>query len=97
MVASRNDEYMSFAKAEALSHVWGSGFVDLGHAGHINVASGFGHWPDGAILASSLHREPAVNPNLPGGLPAPRPFLPGWAAFKSIIQPECNKTIRIML
>ncbi|ACU48308.1 alpha/beta hydrolase [Brucella microti] len=81
VVASRNDEYMSFAKAEALSHVWGSGFVDLGHAGHINVASGFGHWPDGAILASSLHREPAVNPNLPGGLPAPRPFLPGWAAF----------------
>ncbi|WP_141061001.1 alpha/beta hydrolase, partial [Brucella melitensis] len=63
------------------SHVWGSGFVDLGHAGHINVASGFGHSPDGAILASSLHREPPFNPNLPGGLPAPRPFLPGWAAF----------------
>ncbi|NKC50642.1 hypothetical protein HED63_07530 [Ochrobactrum cytisi] len=30
VVASRNDEYMSFAKVEALSHVWGSGFVDLG-------------------------------------------------------------------
>ncbi|WP_176073597.1 alpha/beta hydrolase [Brucella intermedia] len=61
VVASRNDEYMSFAKAEALSHVWGSGFVDLGHAGHINVASGFSRWPEGIILASSLHREPVNN------------------------------------
>ncbi|MBB5703822.1 hypothetical protein FHS76_003732 [Ochrobactrum daejeonense] len=61
VVASRNDEYMSFAKAEALAHVWGSGFVDLGHAGHINVASGFNRWPEGIILASSLHREPVTD------------------------------------
>src|SRR5690606_37442113 len=61
VVASRNDEYMSFAKAEALSHLWGSGFVDLGHAGHINVASGFSRWPEGITLASSLHREPVNN------------------------------------
>ncbi|MBJ6131310.1 serine hydrolase family protein [Ochrobactrum sp. Q0168] len=58
VVASRNDDYMRFAKAEALANVWGSGFVDLGHAGHINVASGFSRWPEGVILASSLQREP---------------------------------------
>ncbi len=49
---------MSFAKAEALANIWGSGFVDVGHAGHINVESGFSRWPEGSILASSLHREP---------------------------------------
>jgi len=59
VVASRNDEFMSFAKAEALANVWGSGFVDLGHAGHINPASGFGHWPEGMILTSSFH-QPAL-------------------------------------
>lgn len=57
VVASRNDEYMSFAKAEALANVWGSGFVDLGHAGHINPASGFGYWPEGMILISSFHQQ----------------------------------------
>ena len=60
VVASRNDEYMHFAKAEALAHVWGSGFVDLGFAGHINVASGHDRLPEGQILASSLRREPLV-------------------------------------
>jgi predicted alpha/beta hydrolase family esterase len=61
VVASRDDEYMRFAKAEAIANVWGSGFVDVGHAGHINVASGFTHWPEGAILASSLQREPITH------------------------------------
>ncbi|NTS31693.1 alpha/beta hydrolase [Phyllobacterium sp. BT25] len=56
VVASRNDPYMSFKKAEALAGVWGSGFVDLQYAGHINVEAGFGTWPDGHVLANSLRR-----------------------------------------
>ncbi|WP_420962788.1 RBBP9/YdeN family alpha/beta hydrolase [Brucella sp. IR073] len=59
VVASRNDHYMSYAKAKALADVWGSGLVDLGYAGHINPASGFGYWPEGAILTSSF-RQPAL-------------------------------------
>ena len=63
VVASRNDPYMSFRKAVALAGVWGSGFVDLRETGHINVASGFGSWPEGHILAGSLRRpEDALRP-----------------------------------
>ncbi|MCX8279525.1 alpha/beta hydrolase [Phyllobacterium sp. 0TCS1.6C] len=56
VVASRDDPYMSFNKAKALSEVWGAGFVDLGNAGHINIDSGHGVWPEGHILAGSLVR-----------------------------------------
>jgi predicted alpha/beta hydrolase family esterase len=60
VAASRNDPYMSFNKARALAEVWGSGFVDMKNAGHINIESGFGSWPDGHILAESLRRpQPA--------------------------------------
>jgi predicted alpha/beta hydrolase family esterase len=56
VVASRNDPYMSFNKAEALANVWGSGFVDMKNAGHINIESGFGSWPEAHILADSMRR-----------------------------------------
>lgn len=56
VAASRDDPYMSFNKAQALADIWGSGFVDMRHAGHINVASGFGAWPEGYILAQSMRR-----------------------------------------
>ncbi|MEO9338188.1 alpha/beta hydrolase [Mesorhizobium sp. SB112] len=54
LVASRDDPYMSFDTARKYSNIWGSGLVDLGNAGHINVASGFGRWEDGYALASSF-------------------------------------------
>jgi predicted alpha/beta hydrolase family esterase len=66
VVASRNDEYMSFSKANALAKIWGSGFVDLGFSGHINPASGFHHWPEGPVLASGLHNM-QLNPHLRAG------------------------------
>jgi predicted alpha/beta hydrolase family esterase len=47
LVASRNDPFMSYARAEHWAGVWGSDLVDLGEAGHINVESGFGAWPFG--------------------------------------------------
>ncbi|GGD21691.1 alpha/beta hydrolase [Aureimonas glaciei] len=60
LVASRNDPFMRFGRAAALAEDWGSGLVDLGMAGHINVASGFGPWPEGAILAAALRgRRPS--------------------------------------
>ncbi|NGN41066.1 serine hydrolase family protein [Mesorhizobium sp. CGMCC 1.15528] len=51
-VASRNDTYMDFDIAQEYAGIWGSGLVDIGDAGHINVASGFGRWEDGYALAS---------------------------------------------
>jgi hypothetical protein len=47
LVASRNDPFMSFARAEHWAAVWHSELVDLGDAGHINVESGFGAWTFG--------------------------------------------------
>lgn len=47
VVASTNDEYVSAARAELFATTWGSRFVLIGDAGHINGASGFGPWPEG--------------------------------------------------
>ena len=54
LIASRNDPWMSFDRAAHLANVWGSELVDLGHAGHINAASGFGPWAQGKSLRDSL-------------------------------------------
>ncbi|GAA0283883.1 RBBP9/YdeN family alpha/beta hydrolase [Rhodovulum strictum] len=57
VVASRNDPWMPFSVAFDLADDWGAAFVDLGDAGHINVASGFGPWPLGLELRDSLARR----------------------------------------
>jgi predicted alpha/beta hydrolase family esterase len=54
LVGSRNDPYMSLAKAADFAAGLGADFVDLGHAGHVNVASGFGRWARGYRLAQAL-------------------------------------------
>jgi predicted alpha/beta hydrolase family esterase len=54
LVASQNDPYVSFDHARLLSQAWGSRFVDAGLAGHINVASGHGAWPEGLLLLEDL-------------------------------------------
>ncbi|UIJ70413.1 alpha/beta hydrolase [Aurantimonas sp. HBX-1] len=54
LVASRNDPFMSFEQAERQAANWGSTLYDLGEAGHINIASGFGPWPDAMTLADGL-------------------------------------------
>ena len=50
VVASANDKWMTFARAQHFAAAWGSELVDLGMAGHINPASGFGEWPVGRAL-----------------------------------------------
>jgi predicted alpha/beta hydrolase family esterase len=54
VVASRDDIYMPFDKARDLATAWGSPLHDLGYAGHINIASGYGRWPAGYALAAQL-------------------------------------------
>lgn len=59
VVASTNDPYCPVRLASAYARAWGSEFVRLQNAGHINVASGHGEWPLGLALLQSLH-EPAA-------------------------------------
>lgn len=66
IVGSLNDPYMSFDRLRHVSTRWGSRLVDLGHAGHINVASGFGRWQRGYDLLTVLNgiarrEQPSVN------------------------------------
>ncbi|SFV28032.1 hypothetical protein SAMN05216456_0419 [Devosia crocina] len=57
MVASRDDVYMSLEKARMVAGDWGIPVHDLGYAGHVNVASGFGRWPAGYDLARQVAEE----------------------------------------
>jgi predicted alpha/beta hydrolase family esterase len=57
LVASSNDPFVTVARAKAFASAWGSEFVMIGEAGHINTASALGDWPDGYALLRNL-REP---------------------------------------
>jgi predicted alpha/beta hydrolase family esterase len=54
VVASDDDVYVSAERAQAFARAWGSRFVALTGAGHINADSGFGEWPDGLALLAEL-------------------------------------------
>ena len=54
LVASDNDPYCPVRLAGAYARAWGSDFVRLPHAGHINIESGHGDWPLGLALLRSL-------------------------------------------
>ena len=47
LVASRDDAWCSFARAQELARDWGSELVDAGHADHLHTAAGYGPWPEG--------------------------------------------------
>lgn len=64
LVASRNDPWVEFDQAARFAEQWGSRCIDLGHAGHVNVESGFGPWPMGLSLLQSLQ---ASHEDLPLG------------------------------
>jgi uncharacterized protein len=54
VVASTNDPYGSIEFAKSAAAAWGSRFVSIGAAGHINASSGLGEWNDGFALYSQL-------------------------------------------
>ncbi len=54
IVASSNDPYCPVRTAGAYARAWGSEFVRLQNAGHINIEAGFGPWPLGLALLQSL-------------------------------------------
>lgn len=53
IAASLNDPLASYEAVQAMAVDWGSRLVDLGQVGHLNPASGYGHFP----LALALIRQ----------------------------------------
>ena len=60
LVASSNDPYCPVRLAGAYARAWGSEFVRMQNAGHINIDSGHGEWPLGLALLQSLTDEPSA-------------------------------------
>ncbi|WP_299758096.1 alpha/beta fold hydrolase [uncultured Pontibacter sp.] len=54
VVSSSNDEYIAAGRAQQLANAWGSRYVNIGMAGHINSASGYGRWDEGLELLKGL-------------------------------------------
>jgi hypothetical protein len=53
-VASEDDPWVSIDRASYLAQCWGSEFINIGKAGHINVASGYGEWRQGLEILNRL-------------------------------------------
>lgn len=60
VVASSNDSFCPVRLSGAYARAWGSEFVRLQDAGHINVESGHGDWPLGLALLQSLAGLPSA-------------------------------------
>jgi uncharacterized protein len=54
VVASSDDPYGSLAHSERCASAWGSQWINIGAAGHINASSGLGDWPEGYRLLETL-------------------------------------------
>lgn len=66
LVASSNDPYCPVRLAGAYARAWGSEFVRLQDAGHINIESGHGEWPLGVALLQSLTGDVSLTAAHPG-------------------------------
>lgn len=54
VVGSRNDPWCTARLSGCYARVWGSEFMLLQDAGHINADAGYGHWPLGIALLAGL-------------------------------------------
>ncbi|BAO88382.1 RBBP9/YdeN family alpha/beta hydrolase [Caballeronia cordobensis] len=57
VVGSETDPWMPLDEARTLAQRWNSAFVNLGKAGHINTAAGFGPWPLAKHFIETLARR----------------------------------------
>lgn len=55
LAASENDPWSSIKRAQYFAESWGSTFINLGNAGHINGLSGYGNWDEGWQLLLNLN------------------------------------------
>ena len=54
LVASRNDPFLAFGRAQQLAAAWGAPLIDAGLAGHLDAESGHRRWGEGFRLLSAL-------------------------------------------
>jgi len=54
VVASENDSWVSLERAKFLADNWGSEFINIGKAGHINADSGYTNWDEGMRLLKTI-------------------------------------------
>jgi len=54
VVASENDPWVSIDRAKYFANNWGSKFISIGDAGHINAQSGYGDWSPGLEILKML-------------------------------------------
>lgn len=54
VVASADDPWVSLERAEYFASYWGSEFINIGNAGHINTASGHKEWKEGLTILKTL-------------------------------------------
>ncbi len=83
VVGSTDDPYVSSAQARAYADAWGSRYVELTGAGHINVAAGFGPWSDGMALLAELRNAPHRDDSFPPWLESDATLDAFLGAFRS--------------
>ena len=54
VVASEDDPWVSLPRAKYFADNWGSEFINIGKAGHINAASGHYKWDEGITILKRL-------------------------------------------
>ncbi|MFT4020604.1 MAG: alpha/beta hydrolase [Acinetobacter sp.] len=64
MIVSENDPWLAFDDAQHLAKLWNIPTVNLGQVGHINVASGFGPFPE-ILTYLNTDYEHSVNARMP--------------------------------
>ncbi len=72
VVGSSNDPFCPIRLSGAYARSWGSEFMRLPDAGHINVESGHGEWPLGLALLQSLTGNLALGTDT-SSFPIPAP------------------------
>lgn len=54
VIASEDDPWVSIERAALFAKKWGSEFISIGKAGHINVGSGHSQWEEGLAILHTL-------------------------------------------
>lgn len=57
VLASSNDPFVGLERARQFAQAWGSRFVEIGAAGHVNGESGLGEWEHGEKLLEEFCAE----------------------------------------
>lgn len=54
VIASQDDERVSFARSTEFAQAWGAQLIDIGYCGHIGSAARLGLWPEGLVHFGQL-------------------------------------------